>query len=229
MCTRGEIHGPVSGADRESAARIRRELERRRTLMINLISSPGSGKTALLEATISRLKTRVRLAALEGDVAADLDAARLCRQGIPARQILTAGACHLDARQIEHEIGHLGREPLDIIFVENVGNLICPAHYDLGEDFKLALLSVAEGDDAPFKYPATFSKASLVVVTKADLLPHVDFDIERVRRKLRAVQPDAGLAITSTRSGEGLDAWCRWLGQRLETKRAAAAHLAPTA
>ncbi len=220
MCKQGEIHGPVSGADGESATRIRHKLERWGTLMVNLISSPGSGKTALLEATISRVKDRFRLAAVEGDVAVDLDAARLCRHGIPTREILTGGACRLDARQIGHEIGHLGRQPIDIIFVENVGNLICPAAYDLGEDFKVVLLSVVEGVDAPLKYPTIFSEAALVLITKADLLPHVRFDVERVRDRIARLQTDAEVMVTSAGTGEGIDAWCRWLEDRLRDKRA---------
>jgi hydrogenase nickel incorporation protein HypB len=138
---------------------------------------------------------------------------------VPARQILTGGACHLDARQIEHELGHLNRENLDLLFVENVGNLVCPATYDLGEDFKVALLSVVEGDDKPFKYPAIFARAAITVITKSDLLPHVDFELDRVRDQVLTLNPGATLLTTSASTGTGIAEWCAWLRKRLAAKR----------
>ena len=189
--------------------------------MVNLISSPGSGKTTLLESTIEALKSGLRLAVLEGDIATERDADRIRRLGVPARQILTGGACHLDARQILREVEHWN-EDADILFVENVGNLVCPATYDLGEDFKIVLLSVTEGDDKPFKYPAIFSRAAVTVITKADLLPHVTFDLEPVRRQVASLAPGAPLLVTSARTGEGIDAWCDLLRERLAAKRSMA-------
>ncbi len=214
-----EVQRRVLAANEEIAERIRRGLQGSGTLMVNLISSPGSGKTRLLEATIPSLRNDYRMAAVEGDVATELDAERLRTLGIPARQILTGGACHLDARQIDHELGHLGRDPYDILFVENVGNLVCPATYDLGEDFKVVLLSVTEGDDKPFKYPAIFSHAAATIVTKSDLLPHVEFDLDRVRDQVATLNPDAAFLVTSAQSGAGIDAWCRMLVARLDNKR----------
>jgi hydrogenase nickel incorporation protein HypB len=212
----------VLAANDDVAQRLRQRFRQGGTLVINLISSPGSGKTTLLESTIEALKGSLRLAVLEGDVATERDADRIRRLGVPARQILTGGACHLDARQILQEVEAWQEKPADILFVENVGNLVCPATYDLGEDFKIALLSVTEGDDKPFKYPAIFSRAAVTVVTKADLLPHVTFDLEPVRRQVASLAPGAPLLITSARTGEGIDAWCDLLRERLAAKRGVA-------
>jgi hydrogenase nickel incorporation protein HypB len=194
------------------------------TLVVNLISSPGSGKTTLLEATARALKERFRLGGLDGDIATERDAERLRRSGIPARQILTGGACHLDARQVENALAEEGERlsGLDMLFIENVGNLICPTSYDLGEDFKVALLSVVEGDDKPFKYPAIFSRAAVTLVTKVDLLPHVDFDLEAVRQQVATLNPSGRFLVTSARSGEGMDAWFDLLESGLSRKRPAA-------
>jgi hydrogenase nickel incorporation protein HypB len=212
-------------ADNAAAAESLRESFRASaTLVANLISSPGSGKTTLLEATVRALKGRLRLGAIDGDIATERDADRLRRAGIPARQILTGGACHLDARQVEKALEEEGERfaGLDILFIENVGNLICPTAYDLGEDFKVALLSVAEGDDKPFKYPGIFSRASATVVTKADLLPHVDFDLEAVRQEVASLNSSARFLVTSARTGDGMDAWFALLEAELSCKRAAA-------
>jgi hydrogenase nickel incorporation protein HypB len=171
----------------------------------------------VLQALIPRLPRERRVACLVGDVETELDAERLRRTGAPARQILTGGACHLDARQVHHQLSHLVAEPPEILFVENVGNLVCPSTYDLGEDFKIGLLSVTEGDDKPFKYPALFSRADVTLFTKVDLLPHVDFDLDRARDQLLRLRPDATVLRTSVRTGEGLDA----LRDLLEARRAA--------
>jgi len=218
-----DVRQKVLAANAAAAAGLRSAFRDTGTLVVNLISSPGSGKTTLLEATAGALRGRFRLGALDGDIATERDAERLRRQGIPARQILTGGACHLDARQIEKalsdEDGRLSA--LDILFIENVGNLICPTSYDLGEDFKVALLSVAEGDDKPFKYPAIFARAAVTVVTKADLLAHVDFDLDAVRSQAAALNPSGKLLVTSSRTGAGLEAWYALLANALADKRAA--------
>ncbi|HKB69561.1 MAG TPA: hydrogenase nickel incorporation protein HypB [Thermoanaerobaculia bacterium] len=218
-----DVRQKVLAANAAAAAGLRSAFRDTGTLVVNLISSPGSGKTTLLEATAGALRGRFRLGALDGDIATERDAERLRRQGIPARQILTGGACHLDARQIEKalsdEDGRLSA--LDILFIENVGNLICPTSYDLGEDFKVALLSVAEGDDKPFKYPAIFARAAVTVVTKADLLAHVDFDLDAVRSQVAALNPSGKLLVTSSRTGAGLEAWYALLANALADKRAA--------
>jgi hydrogenase nickel incorporation protein HypB len=162
---------------------------------------------------------RYSLAVIEGDVATERDADRLRALGVPAHQILTGGACHLDARQVEGALAQAGLLPVDILFIENVGNLICPTTYDLGEDFKVAVLSVAEGDDKPFKYPAIFARAEVTVVSKIDLLPHLPFDLEAVEQQLRSLNP-AGITLrTSATTGEGIDVWCDLLASRLADKR----------
>jgi len=204
------------------AAALRRRFANRGTLVVNMISSPGSGKTTLLERTVAHLKDHLRLAVIEGDVATERDADRIRALGVPAHQVLTGGACHLDARQIATALEVASLEPADILFVENVGNLICPTTYDLGEDFKVALLSVAEGDDKPFKYPAIFSRAEVTVITKSDLLPHVPFDLAAVREQLAALAPAGRQVVTSATTGEGLDEWYALLEDRLRAKRSAA-------
>lgn len=209
----------VLAANEEAARALRAGFAAAGTLVVNLISSPGSGKTTLLEASTRALGERYRLGCVEGDIATERDADRLRALGIPAHQILTGGACHLDARQVRDALSKAAFPPLDILFVENVGNLICPTSYDLGEDFKAVLLSVAEGDDKPFKYPAIFARAAVAVVTKADLLPYTSFDLEAVRRQVATLNPDGAFLVTSSRTGEGVDAWCRLLEQRLAAKR----------
>src|SRR6266545_5853709 len=218
-----DVRQKVLAANAAAAATLRQEFLASGTLVVNLISSPGSGKTTLLEATARALKQRLRLGGLDGDIATERDAQRLRGAGIPARQILTGGACHLDARQVEKALAEEGSRlaNLDVLFIENVGNLICPTSYDLGEDFKVALLSVVEGDDKPFKYPGIFSRAAVTVITKADLLPHVDFDLEAVREQVAALSPSARFLVTSARSGEGMEAWFALLTGELSRKRAA--------
>lgn len=208
-------------ASEEHAEELRRRFSESGTLVANLISSPGSGKTTLLEATVRSMKERHTLAVIEGDVATERDADRIRALGVPAHQILTGGACHLDARQVEGALADTGLLPVDILFIENVGNLICPTTYDLGEDFKVAVLSVAEGDDKPFKYPAIFARAEVTVVSKIDLLPYLPFDVEAVERQLRSLNPAATVLRTSATTGEGIDAWCELLAQRLSDKRTA--------
>ncbi|MFI5180989.1 MAG: hydrogenase nickel incorporation protein HypB [Thermoanaerobaculia bacterium] len=221
--TQVDVKQKVLAANMEAAAALRTGFAASRMLVVNLISSPGSGKTTFLERTVADLKKRFRLGGIEGDIATDRDAERLRRLGIPARQILTGGSCHLDARQVrqalEDEKGRLSA--LDILFIENVGNLICPTSYDLGEDFKVVLLSVAEGDDKPFKYPGIFSKAAVAVITKIDLLPHVDFDLPAVREQIRTLSPEGRLLETSAKTGVGMVSWYALLAAELSKKRTA--------
>lgn len=216
-----DVRQKVLAANQAAAASLRESFRARKTLVVNLISSPGSGKTTLLEATVARMKDRLRLGGLDGDIATERDADRLRKAGIPARQILTGGACHLDARQVDAALSEEGERlrALDVLFIENVGNLICPTGYDLGEDFKVVLLSTAEGDDKPFKYPAIFSKASVTVLTKVDLLPHVDFDVAAVRQQVATLNPAARFLELSARTGDGMDSWCGLLENELSRKR----------
>jgi hydrogenase nickel incorporation protein HypB len=217
-----DVKQQVLAANAAAASTLRAGFGRSGTLVANLISSPGSGKTTLLEKTAAALKASLRLGALEGDIATERDAERLRRMGIPARQILTGGACHLDARQVDRALAAEGGAlaGLDILFIENVGNLICPTSYDLGEDFKVVLLSVTEGEDKPFKYPAIFSKADVTVVTKTDLLPYVSFDLAAVREQVLSLNPTGALLEVSATTGAGMGAWLGLLTQKLAGKRA---------
>jgi hydrogenase nickel incorporation protein HypB len=221
MSTVTDVRRKILEENEREADRLRHQHVTARTMVTNLISSPGSGKTTLLEATIGRLRDRFSLGALEGDIATERDAERLRKLGIPARQILTGGSCHLDARMVGKALDESEFPGLDFLFIENVGNLICPTSFDLGEDFKVVLLSVTEGDDKPFKYPGIFARAEVAVITKIDLLPHVDFDLDAVRSQIKTLRPDGTLLVTSARTGEGMDAWCDLLAERLEAKRTA--------
>uniref|UniRef100_A0A832MN04 Hydrogenase accessory protein HypB n=1 Tax=Eiseniibacteriota bacterium TaxID=2212470 RepID=A0A832MN04_UNCEI len=220
--TEVDVRQRILAANEAAAADVRARFAASRTLVVNLISSPGSGKTTLLEQTIARLRDRVRIAAVDGDIATERDADRLRRMGVPAHQILTGGSCHLDARQMVAALETARFGDVDLLLVENVGNLICPTNYDLGEDFKVVVLSVAEGEDKPFKYPAIFARAEVCVISKSDLLPHVPFAMDEVLGQVRTLRPDGRIVVCSARTGEGLDDWCALLLERLEAKRAAA-------
>jgi hydrogenase nickel incorporation protein HypB len=180
---------------------------------INLVSSPGSGKTTLLVKTIELLKSRVPVAVIEGDQETSLDADRIRATGVPSVQINTGRGCHLDAHMVGHALDDLALKPSLILFIENVGNLVCPAGFDLGEALKIAILSVTEGDDKPLKYPDAFAASSAMVLSKIDLLPHVDFDIARCIAHARAINPDIAVWQLSARSGAGMTAWVDWLMQ----------------
>jgi hydrogenase nickel incorporation protein HypB len=212
-----------------AAALLREQFASSGTLVVDLVSSPGSGKTSLLEATARMLGRRHRLSALVGDIATELDADRLRTSGLRAHQIVTGGACHLDARLVTDGLAATDLLPADVLFIENVGNLVCPASYALGEDFKVVLLSVTEGDDKPFKYPAIFSRAAVSVITKMDLLPHVGFDLERARNQIKSLNPDARILTVSTTTGRGMQEWCELLTQRLTAKRSAVREVPPPA
>jgi hydrogenase nickel incorporation protein HypB len=212
----------ILAANQAAAEGLRLSFRAAGTLVTNLISSPGSGKTSLLEVTLAALRDRYRVGALDGDIATDRDADRLRRVGVPARQILTGGACHLDARQVARALEEEGPplRNLDFLFVENVGNLICPTSYDLGEDFKVVLLSVTEGDDKPFKYPGIFAKAGVALITKSDLLPYVSFDLPAVREQVSILNPRSRVLVLSALTGEGVADWLSLLTGALERKRA---------
>jgi len=186
---------------------------------INMVSSPGAGKTALLERTMERIDGRLPTAVIEGDVQTDLDAQRVARYGVPVVQIVTQGGCHLDAQLVAQALEKLQLDRLRLLVIENVGNLVCPANYDLGEAMKVVVLSTAEGDDKPLKYPGMFRNASVMVINKTDLLPYVDCDMAALRSHALQVNPSLEVFETSCRTGEGIEAWCDWL----QTRSAAAA------
>ena len=192
-------------------------------LAINLMSSPGAGKTALLETTIAALRHRYRIAVIEGDLETDNDAARIRAQGVPAVQITTGTACHLDAHLVHDALHQLPLAGLDLLFIENVGNLVCPASFDLGQHLNVVLLSVTEGDDKPAKYPVIFRAADLVVLSKTDLLEVLtDFDPRRAAAALRALGGDTPMISTAARRAPALDSWLDWLEQVLAQPRAVA-------
>ena len=187
-------------------------------LVLNCISSPGSGKTSLLERTLEAFPRDTRVAVLTGDIQTDNDARRLARFGFPVRQITTAGACHLDARMIEKALEGWDLSQLELLIIENVGNLVCPTSYDLGEDAKIVILSVTEGDDKPLKYPGAFRKSSLMVLNKVDLLPHVAFDMEAAKANARSIHPSLEILETSCTTHVGLDAWYEWVRHHLRAR-----------
>ena len=196
------------------AAELRRRFAERGTLCLNLISSPGSGKTSLLEWTLDRLPRTVRVAVLTGDIETDNDAARLRRFGFPTKQICSGGACHLDAGMIERNLADWQLGDIDLLLIENVGNLVCPASYDLGEAAKIVVLSVTEGEDKPLKYPAIFFKSELLVLNKVDLLPYVPFHVEAAVENAQRVHPGMEIIKVSCLTGEGMGDWLGWLERR---------------
>lgn len=192
-----------------------RVLAEKELACFNLISSPGSGKTSLLVRTIQSLSGQCRIGVIEGDLQTDLDAQRIRATGAPAIQINTQGACHLSAAQVHGALLALPLDDLDLVLIENVGNLVCPGAFELGEHGKIVVLSVAEGDDKPAKYPGIFAKSKAMLINKVDLLPTgaVDFDLDRARQDACRLNPQLAVFPVSARTGEGLDAWCQWLRQ----------------
>lgn len=201
------------------AAQNRRYFEQRNIFALNLVSSPGAGKTTLLEATIKALRNRVPVAVIEGDQQTDHDAARIRAAGAPALQINTGKACHLDAHGIGHALEALQVQENSLLAIENVGNLVCPAAFDLGEAHKVVVLSVTEGDDKPLKYPDMFHAADLMIVNKIDLLPYVEFDVERCIEYAHRIKPDIEVLRLSATKGDGLAAWTAWIEQRIAAPR----------
>ena len=193
--------------------------------MVSLVSSPGSGKTAFLEKTLTLLRPRYRVAALVGDLATENDAARLARSQVPVKQIITGTLCHLEAAMVQHAVDEEGWDmgQLDFLFIENVGNLVCPSSYDLGEDLRVVLLSVTEGEDKPLKYPTIFNSADVAIITKSDLAEAVEFDGEATRRNIQAVRPGMRVFQLSAKTGEGVEEYLGFLAERLAESRTVAA------
>jgi hydrogenase nickel incorporation protein HypB len=187
------------------AQRLRERFHQARVQVISLVSSPGSGKTTLLERVLTRLRAEYRVAALVGDLATENDAARLQRSGAPVKQITTGTVCHLDAAMVERALADWALEDFDFLFIENVGNLVCPSSFDLGEDRRLVLVSTTEGEDKPLKYPTIFNTADVAVVTKFDLAEAVGFDMEALRQNIHRVRPGMPILKVSARSGQGME------------------------
>jgi len=216
-----DVLGRLLAANDRTARHNRAHFDGHGVLALNLMSAPGSGKTALLEATVDALKDGLRVAVLVGDLETENDARRIRAHGVPALQITTGGACHLDAHMVHDALHEMALDGLDILFIENVGNLVCPASFDLGQHRNVALLSVTEGDDKPAKYPVLFRAADLVLVTKADLAPYMeDFDVRRAERCLRDLASIAPLHSLSARKRAGLQPWLDWLRAELASVRA---------
>lgn len=206
-----EVGRNILEANQALADQFRRRFAAQGLKVLNLISSPGSGKTSILEQTLKRLEGRVNCAVIEGDIQTDEDARRVAACGVPAVQIQTQGACHLDGPMIAEALEALDLSGLELLIIENVGNLVCPVDFDLGEDMKVAVLSVTEGDDKPSKYPALFRAAGVLLVNKIDLLPYIDCDLERIHATCRALNPQQKVFDISCRTGEGLKEWVAWL------------------
>lgn len=187
--------------------------------VVSLVSSPGSGKTSFLEKTLSALRSEYRVAALVGDLATENDAQRLARADVPVRQIITGTVCHLEAEMVQQALGDWRLDEFDFLFIENVGNLVCPATYDLGEDLRLVLFSVTEGEDKPLKYPTIFNTADVAVITKTDLAEAVEFDFAAARGSVQAVRPGMEILNVSAKTGAGMDAWLDLLRSRMDAGR----------
>ncbi len=208
----------ILGENDRIAASLRERYRESGTLCVNLISSPGSGKTTLLEKTLDALPRTQRVAVLTGDIQTENDATRLKRFGFPVRQITTGGTCHLDASMIERHLADWSLNDIDLLVIENVGNLVCPSSYDLGEAAKIVLLSVTEGEDKPLKYPSIFFKSELLVITKTDLLPYVPFNLAAAEENAKRVHPGMEILRVSCTKGDGLHEWLSWLERRRQAQ-----------
>jgi hydrogenase nickel incorporation protein HypB len=213
------IERKVLEKNEEVAAANRELLGRYRIFSINIVSSPGSGKTSILERSIEALNGRLKLSVIEGDVQTDLDAQRVARYHVPAVQIVTRGGCHLDAGLVRDALRQVDCSATELLIIENVGNLVCPANYDLGESVKVVVVSTTEGDDKPLKYPQMFRNASILIVNKTDLLPYVDCSVDRLTGNALSINPSLKIFQTSCRTGAGIAQWCEWLVEQVSTTR----------
>jgi len=217
-----DVNQSLLKANEEAAINNRKHFDDLGMLAINIISSPGSGKTTLLEKSIDVLKDEISIGVLEGDIETDLDAERIRAKGIPAVQLTTGGACHLDSSLIHkgfHSLEHqLNGKKLDVLFIENVGNLVCPSFFDLGEHVRVVLISVPEGHDKPVKYPKAIMTSQLLIISKSDLVPYFDFNIDKIKKDASALNPSLKIIVTSTKTGEGMEEWIDYLKVNLKQK-----------
>ena len=220
-----EINDRLLSKNDQYALANRRTFDRHGVWCVNLISAPGSGKTTLIEKTVDRLAGELYIAVLVGDLETQNDADRIAGHGVPVRQIITGGTCHLTARVIGEFLAHFDLPSLDVLIIENVGNLVCPASYYLGEHDRVCLVSTPEGDDKPLKYPAAIHTSNALLITKTDLLPYTDFDLEKVRQNALRIESSIEIMALSCRSGEGMEQWYGWFEShaRLQTKKQDAA------
>jgi hydrogenase nickel incorporation protein HypB len=202
----------------EIASQNRELFAKHSIFVFNLVSSPGSGKTSILEKTLEHLKNKIKIAVIEGDVQTDLDAQRVARYGVPAVQIVTRGGCHLEAGLVQDALQRIDLKNIQLLVIENVGNLVCPANYDLGETLKVVVCSTTEGDDKPLKYPAMFRNASVLIINKIDLLPYVNCDINQLKKNARSINPSLKIFETSCTTKAGIAEWCTWLTEQVKRK-----------
>ena len=214
-----EVLKKILSANDRQAESNRRHFEEHGILAVNLMSSPGAGKTTLLEKTIELLGGELKIGVIEGDLETNRDAERIRKKGAPAYQITTGQACHLDAFMVHEGIHHLPLDDLDIVFIENVGNLVCPASYDVGAHLNVVLLSTTEGEDKPEKYPVMFKNAQLMLITKTDLLPYMDFDVDKAVEYAKKINPSIDVITLSPKTGEGMDLWLDYLRFKLKVLR----------
>lgn len=216
-----EIREDIMEDNAQTATDIRRQLGREGVFMLNLMASPGSGKTSLILETIRRLRDEMRIVVIEGDIASSVDAEKVAALGIPAVQLRTGGACHLDASMIRMALEGIDPAGVDMVLIENVGNLVCPAEFDTGAQCRAMILSVPEGDDKPLKYPLMFSVCEALVINKIDYLPDPGFDMEALKARVLKLNPDIRIFAVSCRTGAGLDTWAQWLRAQTEACRGA--------
>lgn len=188
------------------------------TTVFNLMSAPGAGKTSLLKVALKELKDEYRVGVIEGDIATSIDAQEIERIGVPVVQINTGGACHLDANMIRNALSGFGKKRFDIIIIENVGNLVCPAEFKVGEDYKIMIHSVTEGEDKPLKYPLMFKESSLLIISKIDLIPYLDVDVEKIKRDAKKLNPKIDIVETSAKTGEGIEKFIKWIKSHLRKR-----------
>lgn len=217
--TKVKVFTNILKANDNIAQKNRDIFNKNKVYTINLMSSPGSGKTSLLERTIDSLKNELKIAVLEGDLQTTNDAERIEKYNIPVTQINTDGACHLDANMVDGVLGNYNFKETDLFVIENVGNLVCPAGFDLGEDGRVVMVSIPEGDDKPIKYPVIFRKASVVLINKIDLLAYTNFNIAKIKKDSFNINPNLKIFEISCQTGEGLDNWFDWLREQVRKKR----------
>lgn len=214
-----KVERKVLAKNDELAAQNRDAFHRNNIFTVNIVSSPGSGKTSILEQTLGQLQTRLRIAVIEGDVQTDFDAQRVAKFDVPVAQIVTNGGCHLDAKLVHDALSAMELQGIQLLIIENVGNLVCPANYDLGEHIKVVVASTTEGDDKPLKYPAMFRNASVLMINKIDLLPYLTCNLNELRGNALRINPHLKVFETSCTTGSGIASWCEWLVAEVRKKQ----------
>ena len=214
-----EVKKSIFEDNNADADRLRKQLKEDGTFLVNLMSSPGSGKTTTLKRTISLLSDEMKIGVMEADIDSDVDAVAILETGTPAIQIHTGGMCHLDADMTRQGLSELGSKELDVVFLENVGNLVCPAEFAVGEDEKGVVLSITEGDDKPMKYPLIFKESAIALLNKVDILPYCNFDMKSAKEDITTLHPDIKVVEIACTTGQGIEEWCNWLLEKIQAKK----------